>query len=59
MCILGGCFNTLNTPNTPNTPQHTQIDKEGANAERAKQMLSEAGLLPEEWGGDTPMVPVR
>lgn len=36
-----------------------QIDKEGANAERAKQMLSEAGLLPEEWGGDTPMVPVR
>lgn len=35
-----------------------QIDKEGANVERVKQGLSEAGLLPEEWGGQTPMVPV-
>ena len=35
-----------------------QIDKEGANIEKAKQDMSEAGLLPEEWGGDTPMVPV-
>lgn len=26
--------------------------------ERAKQEMSEAGLLPEEWGGETPMVPV-
>ena len=35
-----------------------QIDKEGANIERVKQELSENGLLPEEWGGTTPMVPV-
>ena len=35
-----------------------QIDKEGANVERVKQELSEAGLLPEEWGGETAMVPV-
>lgn len=35
-----------------------QIDKEGANVEKVKQELSEAGLLPEEWGGDTSMVPV-
>lgn len=35
-----------------------QIDKEGANVERVKQGLSEVGLLPEEWGGQTPMVPV-
>ncbi len=35
-----------------------QIDKEGANIERVKQGLSEAGLLPEEWGGQTPMVAV-
>ena len=34
----------------------TQVDKEGANPERAKQEISEAGLLPEEWGGDTPMI---
>lgn len=26
--------------------------------ERAKTMLAEAGLLPEEWGGETPMIPV-
>eukprot|EP00240_Pyramimonas_obovata_P002866 CAMPEP_0118923392 /NCGR_PEP_ID=MMETSP1169-20130426/1938_1 /TAXON_ID=36882 /ORGANISM="Pyramimonas obovata, Strain CCMP722" /LENGTH=644 /DNA_ID=CAMNT_0006864373 /DNA_START=61 /DNA_END=1995 /DNA_ORIENTATION=- len=35
-----------------------KIDKEGANVERVKQMLSEQGLLPEEWGGETPMIPV-
>jgi len=35
-----------------------KIDKEGANVERAKTMLAEAGLLPEEWGGETPMIPV-
>ena len=36
-----------------------QIDKEGANPERVKQELSEAGLLPEEWGGQTAVVSVR
>ena len=36
----------------------SQIDKEGASPKRAKQEISEAGLLPEEWGGDTPMVEV-
>lgn len=35
-----------------------QIDKDGANIERVKQELAENGLLPEEWGGETPMVPV-
>ena len=35
-----------------------QIDKDGANIERVKQEMSENGLLPEEWGGDTPMVAV-
>ena len=37
----------------------SQIDKEGANIERVKQEMSENGLLPEEWGGETPMVAVR
>lgn len=36
-----------------------QIDKEGANIERVRQEMSENGLLPEEWGGETPMVAVR
>lgn len=35
-----------------------KIDKPGANTERIKQQLTEHGLLAEEWGGDTIMVPV-
>ena len=30
-----------------------KIDKAGANPERVRQQLSENGLVPEEWGGDT------
>ena len=36
-----------------------QIDKDGANAEVVMQELSAHGLMPEEWGGDTPMVQVN
>ena len=35
-----------------------KIDKEGANIEFVKQQLSEHELIPEDWGGDTIMVPV-
>lgn len=35
-----------------------KIDKPGANVERVKQQLSEHGLIPEEWGGDTICVPI-
>ncbi|HQL37744.1 MAG TPA: translation initiation factor IF-2, partial [Bacillota bacterium] len=35
-----------------------KIDKPGANPERVKQELTEYGLVSEEWGGDTIMVPV-
>jgi translation initiation factor IF-2 len=35
-----------------------KIDKEGANADRIKQQLSENDLLVEEWGGDTIVVEV-
>ncbi|HIK45323.1 MAG TPA: translation initiation factor IF-2 [Leptolyngbyaceae cyanobacterium M65_K2018_010] len=35
-----------------------KIDKETANPDRVKQELMEYGLVPEEWGGDTIMVPV-
>ncbi len=33
-----------------------KIDKHNANPDRAKQELSELGLLPEEWGGTVPYV---
>ena len=35
-----------------------KIDKPDAQPERIKQQLSDRGLVPEEWGGDTVMVPV-
>lgn len=35
-----------------------KIDKPGADLDRIKQELSENGLLPEDWGGDTITVPV-
>ena len=35
-----------------------KIDKPGANPEHVKQELSEHELIPEDWGGDTIMVPV-
>ena len=35
-----------------------KVDKETANPDRVKQELMEQGLVPEEWGGDSIMVPV-
>ncbi|TDT61566.1 translation initiation factor IF-2 [Fonticella tunisiensis] len=35
-----------------------KIDKNGANPDRVKQELTEYGLIPEDWGGDTICVPV-
>ncbi len=35
-----------------------KVDKEGAQPDRVKQELTEHGLVPEEWGGETIMVPV-
>jgi translation initiation factor IF-2 len=35
-----------------------KIDKPNAQPERIKQQLSDRGLLAEDWGGDTVMVPV-
>ncbi|KAF3782898.1 Translation initiation factor IF-2 [Nymphaea thermarum] len=33
-----------------------QIDKDGANPDKVMQELSSIGLMPEDWGGDTPFV---
>ena len=35
-----------------------KIDRENADPNRVMQQLSELGLVPESWGGDTVMVPV-
>ena len=35
-----------------------KMDKPGANPDHVKQQLTEYELVPEEWGGDTPCIPV-
>lgn len=35
-----------------------KMDKENANPDRVKAELAEHGLIPEEWSGDTVMVPI-
>ena len=35
-----------------------KMDKEGANPDLVKQQLTEHELVPEEWGGDIPCIPV-
>jgi translation initiation factor IF-2 len=35
-----------------------KIDKPNANQDRVKRELADRGLMPEDWGGDTVMVPV-
>jgi translation initiation factor IF-2 len=35
-----------------------KVDKPNANPDRVKQQLADLGLQPEEWGGDTPVIPV-
>ena len=35
-----------------------KMDKPGTNPEQVKQQLTEYELVPEEWGGDTPCIPI-
>ena len=35
-----------------------KIDKPGANVQKVREMLTEYGLVAEEWGGDTMIVPI-
>ena len=35
-----------------------KMDKEGANPDKVKQQLTEHNIVPEEWGGDVPCIPV-
>lgn len=36
----------------------TKMDKENANPDRVKQQLADAGLVPDDWDGDTIVLPV-
>ena len=47
-----------NAANVPVIIAINKIDKANADVERVKQGLSNVGIVPEEWGGDTQCVPV-
>ncbi|MCX7845880.1 MAG: translation initiation factor IF-2 [Dictyoglomaceae bacterium] len=51
-------INHAKAANVPIIVAINKIDKPEANPDRVKQQLSELGLIPEEWGGDTIMIPV-
>nr|YP_010337684.1 translation initiation factor 2 [Sahlingia subintegra]UNJ17269.1 translation initiation factor 2 [Sahlingia subintegra] len=36
----------------------TKIDKEGANIETIKENLTKYDITPEDWGGETPVIPI-
>lgn len=51
-------INHAKAANVPIIVAINKIDKPTANPDRVKQELTEYGLVPEEWGGDTICVPV-
>lgn len=51
-------INHAKAANVPVLVAINKMDKPEANPDHVKQQLAEHGLLPEEWGGDTIMVPV-
>jgi len=48
----------IRSANVPLVVAVNKIDLPTANPDRVKQQLSDAGVMPEEWGGDVPFVEV-
>jgi len=51
-------LNHARAANVPIVVAITKVDKGNASPERVKQQLAELELVPDEWGGETLMVPV-
>ncbi|HON41668.1 MAG TPA: translation initiation factor IF-2 [Bacillota bacterium] len=51
-------INHARDANVPIVVAVNKVDKPHAQPERVQRQLSEMGLVPEEWGGETVMVPV-
>ena len=51
-------INHAKAANIPIVVAINKMDKPGANPDRIKQQITEYGLIPEEWGGDTIMCPI-
>jgi translation initiation factor IF-2 len=48
----------IRAANLPFLVALNKIDKETADPERVKSQLAEAGVIPEEWGGKIPFIPI-
>jgi translation initiation factor IF-2 len=48
----------IRSANVPMVVAINKIDLPAANPDRVKQQLSDAGVMPEDWGGDVPFVEV-
>lgn len=48
----------IRSANVPMVVAVNKIDVPAANPDRVKQQLSDAGVMPEDWGGDVPFVEV-
>ncbi|MFB6226532.1 MAG: translation initiation factor IF-2 [Candidatus Paceibacteria bacterium] len=48
----------MKAANLPFVVAINKIDKSGIDIERTKKQLSDEDVIPEEWGGDTPMVEI-
>ena len=48
----------IQAANVPIIVAINKIDKESADIENIKQQLTQYNLIPENWGGDTLMVPI-
>ena len=51
-------INHIQAADVPIVVAINKIDRENADPNRSRQQLSELGLVPEEWGGDTIMVEI-
>jgi len=51
-------INHAKKANVPMVIAINKIDLPEANIDRAKQQLTEIGLIPEDWGGDTVVIPI-
>jgi len=51
-------INHIKAAGVPMIVAINKMDKPEANPDRVKQQLTEHGVLPEEWGGDTIVVPI-
>ncbi|MFQ3647841.1 MAG: translation initiation factor IF-2 [Anaerolineae bacterium] len=52
-------LNHARAANLPVIVAITKVDKHNANVDRVKQQLAQLGLQPDDWDGDTIMIPVN